>query len=179
MLANGMDILYYQVNDITVAQASNPVIPTERFLHTFPATVRGSCVSIHLSSIHLCECVNSCSTKLGITYHFYWPNGSNVSEIYVSLDSNEIRKLTVAVDKSIDDVKLTVIGNDTFVYSASDGYQLGGFNMDWVYNILYWVEMKGGMSRICRLPLDRGIPEKVGLPQNGVILDIFPDPLYG
>ena len=95
------------------------------------------------------------------------------------MDSGEIRKLGVAVDKSINDVKLTVIGNDTFVYNTYDGYQLGRLNMDWVYNILYWVEMKGGMSRICRLLLDGGVPEKVGLPQNGVIKDIFPDPFYG
>ena len=95
------------------------------------------------------------------------------------MDSGEIRKLTVAVDKSIDDVKLTVIGNDTFVYNVSDVYQLGRLSMDWVYNILYWVEMKGGISSICRLPLDGGVPEKVGLPQTGVIRDIFLDPLYG
>ena len=117
--------------------------------------------------------------NLGITYHFHLPNESNISEIYASLYSGEIRKLMVTVAKGINDVKLAVIGNDTFVYNVSDGYQLGRLSMDWVYNILYWVEMKGGMSRICRLPLDGGIPEKVGLPQNGVILDIFPDPLYG
>ena len=95
------------------------------------------------------------------------------------MDSGEIRKLTVAIDKDIDDVKLTVTGNDTFVYNASGGFQLGRINMDWVYNILYWVEMKGGMSRICRLPMDGAVPEKVGLLQKGVIRDIFPDPVYG
>ena len=86
--------------------------------------------------------------NLGITYHYYWPNGSNVSELYVSLDSGEIRKLMVAVDKDIDNVKLKVIGNDSFVYNVSDGYELGRLSMDWVYNTLYWVETKGGMSRI-------------------------------
>ena len=49
MLANGNDILYYQVNDVTVSQAYNPVIPTARFLHTFPATVLGSCIYVCLS----------------------------------------------------------------------------------------------------------------------------------
>ena len=116
---------------------------------------------------------------IGITYHFYRPNVSNLSEIYVSLNSSEIRKLTVAVDKDVDNVKLTVIGNDTFVYSVSDGYELGRLNMDWVYNILYWVEMKDGLSRIRRLELDGGVPEQVGSLQNGVIRDIFPDPFYG
>ena len=85
----------------------------------------------------------------------------------------------VAVDKDTDNVKLTVIGNDSFVYNVSDGYQLGRLSMDWVYNVLYWVETKGGMSRICRLSLNGGNRENVGLPQNGVIKDIFPDPFYG
>ena len=62
LLANGTDILYYQVNDITVANTFNPILPTKRFLHTFPATVRGSCVCVCLSSILSCECVNSFST---------------------------------------------------------------------------------------------------------------------
>ena len=122
----------------------------------------------------MCEFLN-----LGITYHYYWPNGSNINEIYASLDSGEIRKLTVAVDKDIDNVKLRVIGNDSFVHNVSDGYELGRLSMDWVYSILYWVEIKGGMSRICRLSLDGGIREIVGLPLNGVIRDIFPDPFYG
>ena len=95
------------------------------------------------------------------------------------MDSGEIRKLTVAVDKDINDVTLTAIDNDSIVYNVSAGYKLGRLNMDWVYNILYWVEMKGGMSRICRFPLDGGVPERVGLLQNGVIIDIFPDPFYG
>ena len=116
---------------------------------------------------------------VGITYHFYRPNASNLSEIYVSLDSNEIRKITVAVDKDVDNVQLTVIGDDDFVYSVSDGYELGRLNMDWVYNILYWVETKGNFSRIRRLELDGGDPEQVGSLHNGTIRDIFPDPFYG
>ena len=117
--------------------------------------------------------------NLGITYHYYWPHGSNISEIYASLDSGEIRKLTVAVDKDIDNVKLMVVGNDSLVYKVSDGYELGRLSMDWVYNILYWVEIKEGMSRICRLLLEGGNRENVGLSQKGVIIDIFPDPFYG
>ena len=64
ILANGMDIFYYQVNDFTVAQAYNPIVPTKQFLHTFPATVQGLCLCVCLSYIHvpICECVSFSST---------------------------------------------------------------------------------------------------------------------
>ena len=116
---------------------------------------------------------------LGIAYHLYQPKISNSSEIYVSLDSNEIQKLTVSVVKDIDNVDITVIGNSSTVYTASEGYKLGRVSVDWVYNILYWVEMQGGTSIIRRLALDGGAPEQVGLPQSGEIRDIYPDPIYG
>ena len=102
-----------------------------------------------------------------------------MSKIYVSLDSGEIRKLTVAVNKDVDNVDLTVIDNDTFIYNISEGYELGRLSIDWVYNILYWVELKDNMSVIRRLALDGGVPEQVGMQQSGEIRDIFPDPFYG
>ena len=123
----------------------------------------------------MCRVLN----HLGIAYHLYQPNTSNSSEIYVSLDSGEIRKLTVSVVKDIDNVDITVIGNDSTVYTVSEQYKLGRVSVDWVYNILYWVEMQGGTSIIRRLALDGGAPEQVGLPQSGEIRDIFPDPIYG
>ena len=116
---------------------------------------------------------------LGITYHLYRPNVTNQSEIYVSLDSGEIRRITVAVVKDIDNVNLTVIGTDSLVYTASEGYELGRVSIDWLYNTLYWVEVQGGTSLIRRLELDGGVPVQVGLPQNGEIRDIFADPVYG
>ena len=115
---------------------------------------------------------------LGITYHLYLPNEANKSEIYVSLDSGEIQKLTVAVNKNIDNVDLIVIGNDS-IYNVSMGYKLGRLSVDWVYDVLYWVEVQEGISIIRRLVLDGGVPEQVGLPQSGEIRDIFPDPIYG
>ena len=95
------------------------------------------------------------------------------------MDCGEIRKLTVAVVEDIDVVDLTVIGNDSLVYSVSEGYELGRLSVDWVYNILYWVEIKEEASIIHRLALDGGVPEQVGTPQLGEIRDIFPDPIHG
>ena len=103
----------------------------------------------------------------------------NESEIYVSLDSGQIRKLTVAVAQDVDNIDLNVIGNDSVVYNVSAGYELGRISVDWVYDILYWVEIQGGASAIHRLALDGGVPEQVGMPQSGEIRDIFPDPIYG
>ena len=103
----------------------------------------------------------------------------NQSEIYVSLDSGEIRKLTVAVVEEINFVGLTVIGNNSLVYSVSGGYELGRLSVDWVYNILYWVEINEQGSIIHRLTLDGGVPEQVGMPQIGEVRDIFPDPIHG
>ena len=116
---------------------------------------------------------------VGIAYHLYRPNKTNSGEIYVSLDFGEIRKLTVSVVKDIANVDITVIGNDSVVYTVAEGYKLGRVSVDWVYDILYWVEMQGGTSIIHRLALDGGAPEQVGLQQSGEIRDIFPDPIYG
>ena len=116
---------------------------------------------------------------LGITYHLYRPNMSNESEIYVSLDSGEIRMITVAVVKDVDNINLNVISNDSLVYTVTGGYELGRVSMDWVYDILYWVEVQGGTSIIRKLALNGGVPEQVGLSQSGEIRDIFPDPIYG
>ena len=119
------------------------------------------------------------SLSSGITYHLYRPSTSNNSEIYVSLDSGEIRKLTVSIVEDIDRIDLNVNGSDSLVYTVSGGYELGRVSVDWVYNILYWVEIKGGASVIHRLALDRGVPEQVGVTQSGEIRDIFPDPIHG
>ena len=95
------------------------------------------------------------------------------------MDSGEIRKITVAVVEDIDVVDLTVIGNDSLVYSVSGGYELGRLSVDWVYNILYWFEINEQGSIINRLTLDGGVPEPVGMPHIGEIRDIVPDPIHG
>ena len=127
----------------------------------------------------VCECDILCLLHVGIAYHHYRPNAFNQSEIYVSLDSGEIRKLTVAVVEEVDFVNLTAIGNDSLVYSVSEGYELGRLSVDWVNNILHWVEKNEQVSVTHRLTLDGGVPEQVGMPLLGEIRDIFPDPIHG
>ena len=40
LISDAMDLYYYQVNEVTVL-GFDPVAPTQRYLHTFPAAVRG------------------------------------------------------------------------------------------------------------------------------------------
>lgn len=119
------------------------------------------------------------SIDSGISYHFYRPSLINESELYVSLGNGEIRMLRVSVTKDVDTVELVAIGSDTLVYNTTGGSDLGRVSVDWVNNLLYWVELEGGASTIRRLSLDGGGPEQVGMAQSGVIVDISPDPVHG
>lgn len=72
-----------------------------------------------------------------------------------------------------------MIGADSLVYAVSGGSELGRVTVDWINNLLYWVELEGDTSVIYTLSIDGGSPEQVGMPQNGEIRDIFPDPIHG
>ena len=119
------------------------------------------------------------SLVLGISYHLYRPSLGNESEIYVSLDSGEIRKLNVEVKIGIDNIELTPINNDSIVYTTGGNSRLGSVSVDWINDLLYWVERRPGSSTIHRLSLNGGEPEQVGVSQTVEITDIFLDPLYG
>ena len=116
---------------------------------------------------------------LGISYDLHRPSLRNESEIYVTLDSGEIRKLKVAVKMDIDSIQMTPINNDTIVYTTGGKDRLGRISVDWINNYLYWVELMEGNSTIQRLSLNGGEPKQIGLAQTGEITDIFPDPIYG
>ena len=67
-----------------------------------------------------------------------------------------------------------MIGNvSLFICTVSGGCKLQRVNVDWAYNILYWIEIKGGTSTIHRLGLDGGVSEQVDLPRSWEIRDIF------
>ena len=119
------------------------------------------------------------SILIGISYHLHRPNIENGSEIYVSLDSGEIRKLKVAVRVGNDNTELTPVSMDSIVYTTGGKPQLGRVSVDWINDLIYWVEKADGNCTIHRLSLNGGQPEQVGVAQMGEITDIFLDPLYG
>ena len=51
LLSDAMDLYYYQVTDLIIIHSA---APTGRFLHRFPAAVRGLCVC---ASLCVCVCV--------------------------------------------------------------------------------------------------------------------------
>ena len=87
--------------------------------------------------------------------------------------------MKVAVQIDIDKIELTPINNDSIVYDNGGKYLLGRVSVDWVNNLLYWVELGKETSTIHRMSLNGGEPEKVGVAQTGRITDIFLDPFYG
>ena len=173
LVADSANLLYYQVNEVTLAE-SEPVIANKKTLYKFSSTVRGKCFGIRFNVETECF-----SIIIGISYHLHRPNMENGSEIYVSLDSGEIRKLKVVVRIGIDNIELTPVNKDSIVYTTGGKPQLGRVSVDWINDLIYWVEKGDGNCTIHRLSLNGGESEQVGVAQMGEITDIFLDPLYG
>ena len=120
---------------------NNPYMYTCTHVYGFLLNMHAIYVYVHVHYVYsvLCLCF-----FVGMDYHFYR------EEIYVTLDSGAIHFYSVSVSETQTGTLMIGLSdpNPTQVYATTEDITLGDIAVDWVYDVLYWIESSGSSTQV-------------------------------
>ena len=76
-------------------------------------------------------------------YHFHG------EEIYLTLSNGTIQRYKISISETnTGELNLTLLEPPMTVYTTDGGNTVGSITIDWLNNIIYWIEVEGSDTKV-------------------------------